>query len=34
MKENKNGSVEKKENKLLYDPISDSYYELYNYPLV
>jgi len=34
VKEKKSGKVEKKESKVLYDPVSDTYYELYNYPLV
>jgi len=34
VKEKKSGKVEKKESRVLYDPVSDTYYELYNYPLV
>lgn len=31
---NKVQKVESKEKELFYDPVSDSYYELYSYPLV
>ncbi len=34
VKEKKSRPVEKEESKVFYDPVSDTYYELYNYPLV